>query len=689
MVLRPEDIEQREFGSALRGFDKAEVRAFLRRVAGEVRYLESEVEAVKDSSSDTTERPAADLELPRIDTRPPPPVLAPLPDDLPPRDLPDLGAPGSQLPEPVAPEPVAPVPETSSGTPSIEHEADRFGALGDRIANLLRNAQETAEQVRRQADSDAAQTRAEAAAAGVELRTSADHYAAETRAEAAAEAEELRSSAQVYSTEVRSSADADAASMRAAAEEALASAQAEAAEIREHALADANEMRTQASAELDAARTEAATALREAETEVVTLRQQAIDDGVATLSGREAVIAQQEAEVAAEREQALAELADARSQVSTLLQEARAQSEFIRQESEEIIRTKVRANMEQAQKRIDMLRTTETASKDRIAAARKELESALARLDAEPAPGLPAGTEDLVLEEAHEAASGNRSLVAPTPDSSEAVDAGFIDVETVGPDTDRSTGSEAADLDEVAIETGQVGGFDASLSQTLADELQTPDADPSVERSESVDPAAVSTEGHLEAEIVDVAEATTHAPEFAADGAAAPEAPLVDLPSPDTIAPPPPPPGFGDDFVDPGVGQTVHGGSFFGSRGSEATEDIPPPPPPPPGFEAPVGIDAPVFDSVDTTATPPAADVDPLEGLMPDDEADHDADSSTTGEAPTAAPVESVDDQIEVDEAPSDAPVADINTPENEDALAKLVREAMQRAVDSARGNQN
>ena len=60
------------------------------------------------------------------------------------------------------------------------------------------------------------------------------------------------------------------------------------------------------------------------------------------------------------------------------------------------------ANMEQAQRRIDMLRTTETASKDRIAAARKELESALARLESEPAPGLPAGTEDLVLEEAQQ-----------------------------------------------------------------------------------------------------------------------------------------------------------------------------------------------------------------------------------------------------------------------------------------------
>ncbi len=633
MVLRPEDIEQREFGSALRGFDKAEVRAFLRRVAGEVRYLESEVDAVRGANPPTTERSATNLELPRIDTRPAPPVLGSLPDNRPPSELPDLGAAGSQLPEPIA----APTTALSGAAPQ-EPEVDRFAALGDRIANLLRNAQETAEQVRHQSESDAAQVRAEAAAAAIELRGGADQYAAETRQAAAAAAEDLRASADAYVVEVRSSADADAAALRSSADEVLAKAQAEAAEIREHALADANEMRTRASEELDTARTDAATALAEAESEAVSLRQKAVDDGVASLSAREATITRQETEVAAEREQALAQLSNARSQVATLLQEARAQSEFIRQESEEIIRTKVRANMEQAQRRIDMLRTTETASKDRIAAARKELESALARLDAEPAPGLPAGTEDLVLEEAQQVALGNAAI---------------IDVPGVDPIDSLPEDEALADGNDVTAS----GDFDFIEAAEVSE--------PEVFEPEVFEPEV------SEPEVFDIG--TTHEPEVARVDDPVAEANLVDRPSAETIVPPPPPPppGFADDFVDPGVGQTVHGGSFFASRSGETTGELPPVPPPPPGFEAPIGINAPVFDS----------SRDPLEGLIPD-ELD-DATSDLVEPAPRG------EESISGGESQAQEAVADINTPENEDALAKLVREAMQRAVDSARGNQN
>ena len=146
-------------------FQGSELRAFLRRVAGEVRYLEAEVDAVRGESSVAPDEPAPSLELPTVESRPAPPILPPEPPELDPapRDLPDLGAPGSQLPEPVVeaePAPV-PVPDALAGrVDTPETDADRFGALGERIASLLRNAQETAEQVRHQADSEAAQTRA-------------------------------------------------------------------------------------------------------------------------------------------------------------------------------------------------------------------------------------------------------------------------------------------------------------------------------------------------------------------------------------------------------------------------------------------------------------------------------------------------------------------------------------------------
>lgn len=614
MVLRPEDIEQREFGSALRGFDKAEVRAFLRRVAGEVRYMESEIEASRQQgtlplSGDDSIETADRAEPVERDSRPAPPVAIPTIDDAGAVEdrLPDLGAPGSELPgiefqsEPDvefdAPAPLTSRIEAVAPEPrSVENpevEADRFAALGDRIASLLRNAQETADQVRQQADVDALQVRSEAATA----------------------AEELRMSADAYSTEVREAANADATSNRRVAEELLDAAQSEAAEIREHALADANEMRTAAATELDTARSE-----------VPQIRQRAIDDGRATLTSREADIAQRETQVNAERAQALAELADARSQVSVLLQEARAQSEFIRQESEEIIRTKVRANMEQAQRRIDMLRTTETASKDRIAAARKELENAMARLDAEPAPSLPPGTEELVLDEARQAADEAESfplLSDPgTKGRMSQAPIDEIDFETLGAESETSQ-FETDDIDSSGVVTGDIdaGGIEVE---------SRPDTE-----------VGLDADDVIEASIIDAPETSGAVFESESD-------------------------------------PNVQGGSFFAPRTDAGVA-----PPPPPGFEHPVGVDAPVFQTPEPPQVP-----DPLEGLVPPDAPDTDPGYTFPEFADPDYHAEAGADQVVFGQRHPADEVSEIDTPENEDALAKLVREAMQRAVDSARGKE-
>ena len=143
-------------------------------------------------------------------------------------------------------------------------------------------------------------------------------------------------------------------------------------------------------------------------------RHQEADDYVAARQGE---VYKNAAEAEAERDRALAGIADAREQVKELLEQARAQSEFIRQEAEEVIRSKVRANIDQAERRIARLRITEQASRERIMAAQSELQSAITRLDAEPLQELGDGTDDLVIAEAEQRVleAGAAELQPPTP----------------------------------------------------------------------------------------------------------------------------------------------------------------------------------------------------------------------------------------------------------------------------------
>ncbi len=584
MVLRPEDIEQREFGSALRGFDKSEVRAFLRRVAGEIRFLESEVEAaradepVEPTESETgTSEPVATEGSSESAERPTPPT----PDSVWPTGVGDALGRHEESPTPdvgeVTEPPHEPSPAWSAG-PSAETDTDRFAALGDRIAGLLRNAQETAEQLRNQAEAEAETTRADA-----------DAYATETRA---------------------------------AADEVLVAARAEAAELVEAARADADEARANAGLELDEARAQAGE-----------LKQQAIENGLASLSGREAEIAEREAEVAAERERAMAELGDARGQVSQLLQEARAQSEFIRQESEEIIRTKVRANLEQAQRRIDVLRTTEIASKDRIAAARRELEGALARLEAEPAPVLPEGTEDLVLEEARERAT---SLAAPAAPDHDVIDVGSTPVED-------STAVADADVVDADVVPTDETGFDPAEYEDAAADFGF-DA---VDEPSTADAVAESPPTDLEDLGAD--ESPIEPPD---DAEAQPDATSFD----DA--------GFDDaGFDDAGFDEVLDG-------------DDPSTPPMPP-------LESITFQHQEPMPTEP--EVGEFD-FSPADRAEGEPNPGAFDfvPAPAEAVVTTSDDDGEA--APDETPPRG-DAPDNEDALAKLVREAMQRAVDAARGN--
>ncbi len=340
MPLRPDEIENREFASSLRGFDKHEVRAFLRRVASDVEELETTITTRESSWSDGGEGAAQGF---------------------------------------------APLPEAT------QIDEDRFGALGDRIANLLRHAHQVATETRDQSEQKA-----------IELRSGAEDELERARVDAS----RLREEAESLKAEA-SRLHAESASVRHETEEYVNQLRAEA----EGARAEADHFRSEGErlrAEAEAFRAESeeySARLRgEAEHEAHAIRDRAEVEGMARLDERRSFLEQAEAEAATEREAALAEVSEARQQVATLLEEARAQSEFIKREAEEIVRAKVRTNLDQAQRRLDVLRNTETSSRNRILTAQRELEAALNRLDAETVSELGAQTEQDVLLEAEQRA---------------------------------------------------------------------------------------------------------------------------------------------------------------------------------------------------------------------------------------------------------------------------------------------
>ncbi|MDA3038837.1 MAG: DivIVA domain-containing protein [Actinomycetota bacterium] len=382
MPLRPDEIENREFATSLRGFDKHEVRAFLRRVASDVEELETKLTSRESGWGSEG----------------------------------DVGA-GS----------FAPVLDAT------EIDQDRFGILGERIANLLRQAHEVATETREQSDQKA-----------IELRSGAEDELERARVEASRlreETESLKADADrlhAESVSVRQEVEEYANRLRSESE----SAHAEAEQLRseaERVRADAERLRAEAEAFRSESEDYAARLRVDAEQAAGDARDRAEIEGAARLAERRALLEQAEAEASAAREAAFAEASDARQQVATLLEEARAQSEFIKREAEEIVRTKVRTNLDQAQRRLDVLRNTETSSRNRILTAQRELEAALNRLDAESVSELGVQADQDVLIEAEQRAIEadfppflSRRSAAPGADShDEFFEAGVLEGEVI------------------------------------------------------------------------------------------------------------------------------------------------------------------------------------------------------------------------------------------------------------------
>lgn len=205
MPFSPEEIEAKEFLTTLRGYDKDQVGEFLRAVAADYRRLQGRLARIAngDEAPSKTHRDEV--------------VAAP------------------------APEP-APAPA-----------GDAYAALGGSVADILRVANEAAEQARKKAEEEADVVRTAALEESEALRTSAEEESRRVRAEAKADAEErLRNALSRIEAEreaaaqeieaTRRRATEESESLLASATETLEAARAEAAALLERAKRESDEL---------------------------------------------------------------------------------------------------------------------------------------------------------------------------------------------------------------------------------------------------------------------------------------------------------------------------------------------------------------------------------------------------------------------------------------------------------------
>jgi len=319
--------------------------------------------------------------------------------------------------------------QANSVLTEIQTRADELWSSAEAEAFKLReDGRVEAEQIREAAIANATNHRETAEREVEALRLSTERDVAAQNEQAELDVAAMRSAAESECEDLRSSAAAEAASMSENAERLLEDSQTRANNMLEEALVESERVSGEAStaaerlidegrarAEQLQAETDSWAAARREEAEsYFATKQQEAHEYVATrhreaddyVSARQGEVYKNAAEAEAERDRAIAGIADAREQVQELLEQARAQSEFVRHEAEELIRIKVRNTIDQAETRIAHLRITEQASRERIKAAQTELIAAIAGLGAESANELGEGAEDLVLAEAEQAALG-------------------------------------------------------------------------------------------------------------------------------------------------------------------------------------------------------------------------------------------------------------------------------------------
>lgn len=461
MTMDPKAIEQTEFSTSFRGYDKPAVRMFLRRVAGELDGLQGELRRRAIAAADAAavsraEQDGQGAETSEVDVD----VAAEHSDDAPVEAVDEA--------------------ELFAGfdrrKPASNPEDDvRFQALGDRIADLLKSAHESAAHL-----SDAAQADAEEKIGAAQAEAAVILGAAEE------EAQKIRDAAHVEAVQIKSSSQFEADELQSVAQAATAEAEA---------------LRAQAS---------------EAGAEDLRIKQEELE----TLS----------AAAASDRDSAMSALADARGQVTELLGQARSQSEFIRHEAEEVIRSRVRRNMDQAEERLNVLRNSEMASRERIVAAHRELEGAMARLDVEASPLLPSDPGQYALDGAQRRADASNygEIEADYSDADKATDADHGDAlqgsaATVEPTLISNVGAIAPGdeaLTELDGAASNAQGLTADTELIEAEVIETEAIETDAIEVDAVEVDAVEAEPTqveaVEADVIDVSRIVTQGSDAAA-----------------------------------------------------------------------------------------------------------------------------------------------------------------------------
>ncbi len=582
MVMNPQEIERTEFQTSFRGYDKPEVRNFLRRLARELVQLQSEMNpsdadpddndgtGTGDASSVSADEATSSVEVVEVAGSTDLAATSDLPQrpsfadavSSRPELVDDPSASDSTSADSLSPTADADLSSSSdvaTGSSATDYVAPAVTPLGvpsesTTPANLSPDAVP--------ADGPVVEVPAEvvtgAIAAPVQSETDDERFQAlgdriagllKSAHESAASLSEM---AEVEVSEKLALAEAEADVIRADAE-------AQANEIREAALAEAEELRTNAQLNL---------------AEAEELKAKAVSDGRDELKVQREEVDELTNAAFEDRELAMAELTDARGQVTDLLGEARSQSEFLRHEAEEVIRARVRKNMEQAEERLNVLRNSEVASRARIIAAHQELEGAIARLDIEEAPTLPEDPEHFALSGAQKRADASNYgqieadystldedsdpvLASPGSDESDATDTAAVtedsvevlEVETVQvpkPETDASE----MEIIEVEVLDSPVSGSTASSvadTETDAKPDETTDANSggdSIYTPPSVEPISfespvVESETVPEVAETPVAESSEQLPQrgMAVPEATVPESPLETPQAPLAAAP--------------------------------------------------------------------------------------------------------------------------------------------------------
>jgi cell division septum initiation protein DivIVA len=317
--IDPVAIASRDFATARKGFDKDEVRRYLRSLSDAVRELE------KSSAG------AEDLEEARRQVR----QLTAERDDL-----------ESRLAQAEAEQ------ANSDRTPAIDDKTV-MQFLGEETARVLETARSAASDIKERAEAEAAarigeidRVQASANAEVAEMRRQASDDVAELRSTAAAEVAELRRSTDEEIAALRTAAEAEAekrtADAEASAQETLAEADRIAAEVREQAETDAARIRAEAEADAaemrDAAAAEQATVLAaaaaaraDAETDAARIRAEAEADAMTSHEAAAETARQMVTEAQAVREKVLSDLVTRRRLGRQQIDQAKAARDRLHQ----------------------------------------------------------------------------------------------------------------------------------------------------------------------------------------------------------------------------------------------------------------------------------------------------------------------------------------------------------------------